>query len=135
MAQVRRDDLHSGTTNVIMNALHAEDWMGIIELPIIAGNELSNLQQIQGGQQIGEETSAIHGSRIPRVPMAYQLANRRLTCAGCLRITFQSTCSTKRVRVRFLDRTIHHANDAVGSCCDRFIMRHHHDGQARIADQ
>ncbi len=52
---------------------------------IIAGNELSDLQQIQGGQQIDEETSAIHGSRIARITMGNQLANRQLTYVGVLR--------------------------------------------------
>ncbi len=65
MAQARRNDLHSGTAQCIMNSLHTEDWRRTIQIPIIAGNELSYLQQIQGGQQIGEETSAIHGSRFP----------------------------------------------------------------------
>ncbi len=41
MAQTRSSDLRSGTVNCIMSI-----------------NELSYLQQIQGGQQIGEETSA-----------------------------------------------------------------------------
>ncbi len=50
MAQPRRDDQHLGAANRIMNSLHAKDVSNANV--IIAGNELSFLQQIQGGQQI-----------------------------------------------------------------------------------
>ncbi len=66
-----------------MNSLHAEDVSKASV--IMAGNELSFLQQIQGGQQIDEESSAIHGSRISRILMGNQLANRRWTYFGVLR--------------------------------------------------
>ncbi len=84
MAQACRDDLHSGTANRIVNSLHPNYWGGTIQFPIIAGNELSYLQQIQGGQQIGEETAPLNFSRIPRVAMGNQLTNRQLTCVGML---------------------------------------------------
>ncbi len=89
IAQACHHDLPSGATNCIMYSLHAEDVSK--SKRIIAGNELSYLQQIQGGQQIGEETTAINGSRIPRIPIGNQLAIRRLTCVGGAYSQLQNT--------------------------------------------
>ncbi len=58
--------------------------MGSESKRIVAGSELSYLQQIQGGQQIGEETSH-QMFEDPTVPRGNQLANRRFTCVEVLR--------------------------------------------------